>query len=84
VTPPDPARPDPASDALAQRRWLAITGVRLAGMAGAVFGLVLAARAHALVPKLLGVAILLSALAVTAIVPASLAHRWRSRPEDGR
>jgi len=68
-------------DDRAQRRWMAITGVRLGGMAGAVFGLVLAARADDLLPKLLGIAILLSALAVMAIVPASLAHRWRSRPE---
>ena len=66
-------------DEQARRRWMAITGVRLAGMAGAVFGLVLAARAETLAPKLLGVAILLSALAVMAIVPAALAHRWRSR-----
>jgi len=66
-------------DTLAQRRWLAITGVRLLGMAGAVFGLVLAARAHDLFPKLLGIAILLSALGVMAVVPASLAHRWRSK-----
>lgn len=66
-------------DALARRRWLALTLARLAGMAGAVFGLVLAARATTTGPKVLGTAILLSALAVMAIVPASLAHRWRSR-----
>ena len=63
---------------VARRRWLALVGTRLAGTAGAVFGLVLAARAVAWPGKLLGVAIVLSALVVIAVVPASLAHRWRS------
>jgi hypothetical protein len=43
-----------------------------------VLGLVLAARAHAVGPKLVGIALVLAALAMIAIVPASLAHRWRS------
>lgn len=64
--------------AVARRRWLALVGTRMAGVAGAVLGLVLAARATTIGPKLLGVAIVLAALAVIAIVPASLAHRWRS------
>jgi NaMN:DMB phosphoribosyltransferase len=55
-----------------------MVGSRLAGSAGAVFGLVLAARSHDWPIKVLGVAITLSALAVIAIVPASLAHRWRT------
>ena len=65
-------------DALARRRWLAITGVRLAGTAGAVFALVLIGRAHSLGPRLLGAAIVLSALLMIATVPRALAHRWRS------
>lgn len=62
----------------ARRRWFAIIGVRFAGVVGAILGLVLAARAPGLAPKILGVAIVLSALVVIAVVPASLAHRWRS------
>jgi hypothetical protein len=65
-------------DRIAQRRWMMLVGTRLIGVAGAVFGMVLLARAHDWVPKLIGVGIVLSALAVIAIVPASLAHRWRS------
>jgi lysylphosphatidylglycerol synthetase-like protein (DUF2156 family) len=65
-------------EAVARRRWLVLVGVRVGGVAGAVFGLVLAARAHGVAPKLLGIAIVLAALLMIAIVPASLAHRWRS------
>lgn len=67
-------------DARARTRWLALVGTRLVGSAGAVFGLVLMARGHTLVPKALGAAIVVSALAMIAIVPAALAHRWRSPP----
>jgi hypothetical protein len=48
------------------------------GVAGALLGLILIARAHDLGPKILGTAIVLSAMALIAIVPRSLAHRWRS------
>ncbi len=67
-----------AGDARARRRWLAMVASRLIGSAGAVFGLIIAARGHGWPVKALGVAITLSALSVVAIVPASLAHRWRS------
>lgn len=71
---------DPApSDALAKRRWLIMTLTRLAGSTGAVFGLVLLGRAHAVGPKLLGAAIVLSALLMIAIVPRAMAQRWRSK-----
>lgn len=63
---------------VARRRWLALVGTRLAGVSGAILGLVLAARAATVGPKLLGVAIVLAALVVIAVVPASLAHRWRT------
>ncbi|SFP46947.1 hypothetical protein [Sphingomonas rubra] len=63
---------------VARRRWLALVGTRLAGVAGAMLGLVLAARATTIGPKLLGIAIVLAALVIIAVVPASLAHRWRS------
>lgn len=65
-------------DTLARRRWLILTLVRLAGVADAVFGLVLIGRAGTLGPKLLGLAIVLSALLLIAIVPRALARRWRS------
>lgn len=68
-------------DTQARRRWLAIVASRIAGSAGAVFGLILAVRSHDWPVKTLGVAITLSALAVIAIVPASLAHRWRTPPQ---
>jgi len=62
----------------ARTRWLAMVGSRIAGSLGAVFGLVLATRAHDWPTKALGIAITLSALAVIAILPASLAQRWRT------
>lgn len=71
-------------DATVRRRWLILTLVRLACVADAVFGLVLIGRAETLAPKLLGVAIVLSALLLMAILPRALARRWRSPPEDGR
>ena len=71
----------PADPGQARRRWLAIVASRIAGSLGAVFGLVLAVRAPDWPTKVLGVAITLSALAVIAIVPASLAHRWRTPPQ---
>jgi hypothetical protein len=68
-------------DITARNRWLVITLTRLLGSAGAIFGIILLARAQTLGPKILGVAIVLSALAMIAIVPRSLAHRWRTPPE---
>jgi len=64
--------------ALARRRWLALVSARIAGVAGAVLGLVLLARASQWPEKLLGAAIALSALVVMAVVPLHLARRWRS------
>ena len=69
------------ADKVAQRRWFVLVGVRLAGVAGALLGLILIARAHDWAPKILGTAIVLSAMAMIATVPRSLAHRWRSPPE---
>ena len=68
-------------DATARRRYFMIVGARLAGVAGALLGLVLLGRATALPPRLLGIAIVLSALAMIAIVPRALAQRWRTPPE---
>ena len=70
---------DPAIQA--RNRWLIITGVRLLALAGAVFAVVLIGRAPTWPPKVLGVAIVLSALYMSWAVPASLAHRWRTPQE---
>lgn len=61
------------------RRWLLLTLARLVPAVGAAFGVVLIGRAHETGPKLLGAAIVVSALLVMAIVPRHLARRWRSR-----
>ena len=68
------------SDTTARNRWLILTLTRVAGSAGAVFGVALLGRAQTTSPKILGVAIVLSALAMIAIVPRSLARRWRTPP----
>lgn len=64
--------------ATARRRWLLLVGTRLGGVFAAMFGLALAARAPDLLAKVIGIALVLSALVVIAVVPAHLAHRWRS------
>ncbi|GAA0323558.1 hypothetical protein GCM10009087_37320 [Sphingomonas oligophenolica] len=69
------------ADTTARNRWLAITLTRVAGSGGAVLGVILLARAPTIGPKILGAAIVLSALAMMAIVPRSLAHRWRTPPK---
>ena len=61
-------------------RWAIIATIRIAAAAGAVFGLILAARAYALGPKALGIAIIVSALFMMAVVPRALVERWRSPP----
>jgi len=69
------------SDDRARTRYFTLVAVRLIGAAGAVFGLVLLGRAIDLPTRLLGAAIVLSALAMIALVPRALAHRWRTPPE---
>jgi hypothetical protein len=69
-------------DADARNRWLMIVIARLAGAAGAVLGIILLARAHDWPTKGLGVAIVLAALYMMATVPAALAHRWRTPPQQ--
>jgi hypothetical protein len=69
-------------DATVRNRYLAITLTRLAGAAGALLGLVLIARADAPIPKVIGTALVLSALLMIAIVPRALAQRWRTPPAE--
>ena len=69
-------------DAQARNRYFALVGTRLAGTAGAILGLVLIARGDAPLPKIVGTALVLSALLMIAIVPRALARRWRTPPEE--
>ncbi len=64
----------------AARRYFAIVGTRLAGSGGAVLGVALIARSDAVMPKVIGTALVLSALAMIALVPRALARRWRTPP----
>ena len=68
-------------DTLARNRYLAIVASRLVAAAGAVFGLVLLSRGISIGQKILGTAIVISAMIVMAVVPAALARRWRTPPE---
>lgn len=68
------------ADRVARNRYFLMTAARLASAAGAVFGIVLIGRADTLEPKILGVAIVVSALIVMAVVPRALAQRWRTPP----
>ena len=65
-------------DRTARDRYFVLAGVRLAGVAGAMLGLMLVARADATVPKVIGTALVLAALLMIATVPRTLARRWRS------
>jgi hypothetical protein len=68
-------------DTLARNRYLTIVASRLVAAAGAVFGLVLLSRGISIGQKILGTAIVISAMIVMAVVPAALARRWRTPPE---
>lgn len=65
-------------DARARTRYFMMIGVRIAGVAGAILGLMLLARATDLPTKILGFVIVLSALLMIATVPRALARRWRT------
>ncbi|SEI96367.1 hypothetical protein SAMN05428950_101699 [Sphingomonas sp. OV641] len=62
----------------ARSRWLVLVLVRLATAAAAILGIVLLARAVDTPTKILGGAIVLVALWSMAVLPRSLARRWRS------
>ena len=67
-----------SDETLARNRWLIISAIRVTALAGAVFAVVLIARAPTWPYRALGAAIVLSALYMSWAVPASLAHRWRT------
>ncbi|HEX4693233.1 hypothetical protein [Sphingomonas sp.] len=64
--------------AQSRNRFWIINAFRLLGTAGAVFGVILAARADQWPIKLLGGALVLSAIYMAWTIPAALAHRWRT------
>ena len=64
-----------------RNRFVVINAFRLLGTAGAVFGVILAAKTEQWPIKLLGGAIVLSALYMMWTIPAALAHRWRTPPQ---
>jgi drug/metabolite transporter (DMT)-like permease len=68
-------------DTTARNRYVLMTASRLAGVAGALLGLVLIGRGVAAEQKAIGVALVLSAMVVMAVVPRALARRWRTPPE---
>ncbi len=68
-----------ADDTTARNRWLVLVTIRIATACGAVFGLVVLARAPDTAMRVLGAAIVLSALYAMAVVPRGLAAKWRSR-----
>ena len=66
---------------IAQRRYLLMTLARIAGAGGAVFGIVLLARATEWPDKAIGLALTLASLWEMAVLPRALAARWKSKPE---
>lgn len=67
-------------DRQVRNRYFALVATRLGGSAGALLGLLLIARSDATLPKVIGTALVLSALLMIAIVPRALARRWRTPP----
>lgn len=65
-----------------RNRWIVLTLVRLAAAVAAVAGLVLFARAELMAVKLMAACWVLISLYVMAVVPLSLAHRWRTPPGE--
>ncbi|MGT2514630.1 hypothetical protein ACVOMT_10685 [Sphingomonas panni] len=67
------------SDQIARNRWLALVAIRIVTAMGAVFGLIVLARAPDTAMRVLGAAIVLSALYAMAVVPRGLTAKWRSK-----
>lgn len=68
---------DPASDALAQKRWMAITVLRLVGVLMVVAG-ILAVNGAIALPVEAGYVLIALGVLDTFLVPQFLARRWRS------
>jgi len=68
-------------DTRARNRYFLMVGARLISVGGAILGVLIIGKAQTLEPKILGVAIVISALIVMAVVPRHLARRWRTPPK---
>lgn len=68
-------------DTTARNRYFLIMLTNLALVAGAVLGLLIIGRSTGTAPRILGAAILITALYCMAVVPRALARRWRT-PRD--
>lgn len=66
------------ADRLAQKRYYLMTGVNLAGAAGAVLGLLIAGRSQTTEHTLLGGALILASLYIMAVVPRAMARKWKT------
>lgn len=67
------------ADRLAMKRYYLIVAVNMVGTAGAVLGLLIAGRAQEYQMTLFGATVLMSSLYVMAVVPKSLARRWKTQ-----
>lgn len=67
-------------DRKAQTRYYLMTLARISGAAGAVFGIVLLARAVDWPDKTIALALTLVSLFEMAVLPRWLAARWKSPP----
>lgn len=65
-------------DRLAIKRYYLIQATNVAAVAGAVFGLVIAARAHTTYQTVIGCGLILASLYMMAVVPRALARRWKT------
>lgn len=69
------------AERLARKRYYIIVAVNMIGTAGAVLGLLIAGRAQHYGMTIFGGAVLLSSLYFMAVVPRSLARRWKTPAE---
>lgn len=67
---------------IARNRWHIIVLVQILAAAGAVFGLLLAGRTPYWEHRLLGGAIVLTGMYLMYFLPKTLAHRWRTPPQE--
>lgn len=65
----------------ARNRFVIMGLARIAGVAVAVFGVVLLGRAVGTGQSLAAIAIVLGGMGIMALVPRALAQRWRTPPE---
>ena len=68
---------DPVADALARKRWAAITALRAVGVAMIVVGLLIVNGAIAL-PHVAGYVLVGIGLVDTFVMPQFLARKWRT------